>query len=96
MKKLRRLAGVYATPQVIGAFVLNGECHMRISSPIPETANFFSAYFDQARNVFVVIYEDDSFEVVPEGAKVPILERSVVVTDISSSNQFLVSARAND
>lgn len=45
---------------------------------IPESARFMHAYFDYERNVFVCVFEDDSFEVVPEGCVIP---RDVLRTD---------------
>ena len=39
---------------------------------IPSTARFQHAYFDYERNVFVCLFEDESFEAIPEGCRFPI------------------------
>ncbi len=46
---------------------------------LPQTAKFSHAYFDPSRNVFVCVFEDDSFERVYEGCSVPIDVRDCVM-----------------
>jgi hypothetical protein len=42
------------------------------SGTIPESARFMHAYFDYERNVFVCVFENESFREVPEGCRIPV------------------------
>ena len=71
-KTMRRIYGFVLTGQVVGEFCRNGDRQFTVNSPVPETATFFSAHFDHARNGFVCYFEDESFEPVAEGSVIPI------------------------
>ena len=62
MKK--RLQGVSVTGQMVAEAFPSGT--------IPESARFMHAYFDYERNVFVCMFEDESFPEVPEGCRIPV------------------------
>ena len=54
---------------------VTGECIAEIaraSGQVPKTAVFQYAYFNYERNVFVCVFDDKSFDVVPEGCSFPI------------------------
>jgi hypothetical protein len=61
---IKRLQGVSVTGQMVAAAFPAGT--------IPESARFTHAYFDYERNVFVCVFEDESFREVPEGCSIPI------------------------
>jgi hypothetical protein len=42
------------------------------SIELPDSCRFFNAYFDNERLAFVVLIEDESFDTVPDGCKIPI------------------------
>lgn len=69
---MRRLYGFVVTGEVIADFARSGKRTIQVESPVPESATFFKAYFDHARNAFVCVFEDDSFSSVSEGALIPI------------------------
>lgn len=69
---MRRIYGFVVTGEVVGEFCRNGEREFRVDGPVPDTATFFSAHFDHARNGFVCYFEDESFEPVAEGAIIPV------------------------
>lgn len=69
---MRRLFGFYLTGEILGEFCRNGNRSFQVNGPVPETATFWSSYFDHGRNCFVVIFEDESFSLVPEGSPIPI------------------------
>lgn len=60
----RRIQGVSVTGEMIAAAFPEGK--------LPSTAKFSHAYFDSARSVFICVFEDDSFERLPEGCTLPI------------------------
>jgi hypothetical protein len=69
---MRRLYGFVVTGAAIGAIARQGKRTINVSSPVPDSATFFSAYFDHARNAFVCVFEDESFSPVAEGALIPV------------------------
>lgn len=72
MSDQRRLYGFVVSGQIIGAMARHGKRTIEVSSPVPESATFFTAYFDHARNAFVCIFEDASFDPVAEGGLIPV------------------------
>ena len=62
---MKRLQGVSISGEAIGAIIATCE-------HVPLSAVFRKAYFDHARSVFVCVFEDDSFDEVPEGSAIPI------------------------
>ena len=68
---MNRLQGISISGDAIGAIAATCE-------HVPLSAVFRHAYFDSERNVFVCVFEDDSFDEVPEGNKIPI--------DVESTN----------
>jgi len=59
----RRLRGYLVSGELVA------EC---IRKAIPQGAEFFRAYFDEAKGCFVVIFEWEGFAEVPEGCAVEI------------------------
>ena len=60
----RKIQGVTVTGDAIAAMIPVGQ--------LPSTAKFLHAWFDYERNAFVCMFEDESFEEVPEGGRFPI------------------------
>lgn len=60
---MRNLQGVTVTSKAIASLC---------QTAVPESAKFLHAYFDGERNAFVCVFEDESFESVPEGCRFPI------------------------
>ena len=69
----RRLAGVIITGDAVAAIVRAGKRSIDVSSPVAETASFFTSYFDHSRNAYVAVFEDDSFDLIASGALIPLL-----------------------
>ncbi len=69
---MRRLYGFIVTGEVIGSFCKRGSRAFKVVGPVPESARFYSAHFDNSRNAFIVVFEDESFPLVPQGAIIPI------------------------
>lgn len=82
---MRRLYGFQVSDTVIGMFCTNGNRSFSVTGPIPETAKFWSAYFDNERNNFVVIFEDESFPPVEEGQPIPIDRIGPMIKEIKLS-----------
>ena len=68
----RRLYGFLLSAPILEEFCRNGKREFSVEGPIPDTARFWSSYFDHSRNCFVCIFEDDSFCLVAEGCVIPI------------------------
>lgn len=77
----RRLAGLVVTGECVGMMSRSGDRTITVDSPVPETASFFTSYFDHSRNAYVCVFEDESFDPVAEGAIIPILDRPAWVTE---------------
>ena len=70
----RRLKGFLVTPECIAQISRRCEAKtIRIDSLVPETAQFFSAWFDHEKRSFVCVFEDESFGEVYEGAAIPVI-----------------------
>lgn len=80
----RRLASLIITGDCVASLARAGRRSIDVSSPVPETASFFTSYFDHSRNAYVAIFEDASFDRVPEGAVIPLLTDPCVVTEAKS------------
>ena len=72
LKEMRRLYGFLVAGEVLGVFFRNGNRSFKVTGPVPESASFWSAYFDHSRNAFVVVFEDESFPPVAGGEEIPI------------------------
>ena len=81
MHVLRRLAGLIITGESVALLARAGKRTIDVSSPLPETASFVTSYFDHARNAYVAIFEDESFEPVGDGALIRILTDPCSVTE---------------
>ena len=79
MSANRRLMGVIITGEAVADIARTGKRIIDVSSLVPETASFFTSYFDHSRNAFVVVFEDDSFGPVASGALIPLLCNPVAV-----------------
>ena len=47
-------------------------------SPIPSSAKFLYAYWDNEIRCFYIVFEDESFQEIPEGGLIPTLENVVI------------------
>ena len=47
-------------------------------SPIPPSAKFVYAYWDNEILCFYIVFEDESFQEIPEGGLIPTLENVVI------------------
>jgi hypothetical protein len=56
---------------------------------VPESAIFISAYFDYSRNAFVCLFEDDSYESIPEGSAFPIDKTIPVAKPVAGYDHML-------
>ena len=81
---MRKLKGFIVSGEVVGEFCRNGRRAFTVSGPLPETAKFWSAHFDHSRNSFVCLFEDESFDSVPEGSTIPIVHGPVVTCSVFS------------
>ncbi len=70
MSEMRRLKGWFVTGQCIAEMIREGAKAFVVKSGVPETAIFSHAWFDPERRCFGVVFEDDSFPPVPEGAMI--------------------------
>lgn len=77
----RRLAGLIITGECVASLARAGKRTIDISSPVPETASFFTSYFDHSRNAYVAVFEDESFNLLCEGCVIPILNEPCFVTE---------------
>lgn len=77
-----RMAGILISGECLASFIRNGERHFKVDSPVPDTAVFSHAMFDQQRNCFTAFFRDESFAVVGEGAVIPILEDLPTITEL--------------
>ena len=77
----RRIAGVVVTGECVANVLRAGKRTIEVFSPVPETASFFTSYFDHSRNAFVAVFEDESFSPIADGGLIPILSQPVVSED---------------
>ncbi len=75
----RRLRRIEAQPHFWSRWWRTGSVH-RIVEGIPETAEFVMAYYHAPTHTFSWIIRDASFEEVPEGNIIPML--NIVIRDI--------------
>lgn len=76
----RRLRSFILVPEILAAFVLPGKRVVKIHSTLPKTARFFSSFYDYERRAYVVVFEDESFELVQPGAAIPLGPSPIVQT----------------
>lgn len=69
---MRRLYGFVVTGNCVAEIARTGKRTIDVSSPIPESATFLTAYFDHNRNAFVCVFEDEAFSPLAEGALIPV------------------------
>ena len=77
----RRQVGVIITGKSVALLARAGKREIDVSSPVPETASFFTSYFDHSRNAYVAVFEDESFDPVGDGALIPILSDPCSMTE---------------
>ncbi len=82
MNDNRRLAGVIITGEAVASIVRVGKRSIDVSSPVPVTASFFTSYFDHSLNAFVVVFEDDSFDLMYPGSEIPLVNGPCSVTEL--------------
>ena len=76
---IKRLRGVTVCGNVIAGLCKTGTAEIQVESLIPETARFHSSFFDYPRNCFICIFEDASFDEVPEGQEIPLHYGPIVI-----------------
>lgn len=81
----RKLCGVLVTGELIAEMARSGERRYAVESQLPESAVFHTAYFDQSRNAFVCVFEDDSFPPL-DNASIPIIDKPVIRMASSATN----------
>jgi hypothetical protein len=62
---MRKIEGRTVTAELVADLA-------RRENHVPESAIFISAYFDHSRNAFVCLFEDESYQSIPEGAAIPV------------------------
>ena len=76
----RRLVGALVSGQLIAEIAK--KTLEKAVAPVPETAKFHSAHFDNMRNCFVAIFEDDSLSEVPEGGLIPMIYDIPLISEV--------------
>jgi len=56
------------------AFIGNSDYHVKIEHGLPDDAKFCACHYDYGRNMFQLIYESETFDDIPEGTVMPILD----------------------
>ncbi len=83
MNNDRRLAGVVITGEDVAEIAREGKRSINVvCSSVPASALFFTSHFDHSRNAFVVIFEDESFGLIPPGGVIPLLPWPHFVTEL--------------
>ena len=72
--------GFRVTPRMMEYFSKKGTIRIKESS-IPENARWVSAFFDGLTQDFVVIFEHESFEDLPEGCYIPVFNSDSLVLE---------------
>ena len=90
----RRVRGYIVNSHAVAMLCKKGEKHFSIIDGAPETAKFENAMFDYARNAFLVLMSDDSFDLVEEGCEAPVFFRKSVVEIKQSPDDSLRLAQA--
>ena len=68
-------AMILATKEFIGSICKqSGKQTLSVNSPIPEDAEFIDARFSFERQAFMICFEHESFDDIPEGLELPILD----------------------
>ena len=70
---MAKRAYILVKPDMFGEIFKNGNESewLQINSLIPEDAEFISSFYDFERGSFMVLYQHESFEDIPEGKKYP-------------------------
>ena len=80
---MRRLKSFLVSGRAVATHLRDGWRTIIVESTCPESAIFYTAFFDNQRNCFQVIMEDDSFNPVAEAGVIPIGDASFV-TQVSA------------
>lgn len=80
MANARRRAILRLTPQLLGEFLRNGERHFSVEGGVSKNARFIGAWFNHRRKCFDVVFESVAFDLVADGAKMPILPPPLIRT----------------
>jgi len=69
----------------MGAFLRSGHKTIAFETrgPIPESAIFYTSWWDTERSCWVVVFEDKSFSEVPEGDRIPISDMACTIIEHS-------------
>ena len=78
-----RLKMFLVSPELIMHMAISKSLHCEIRSEIPEGAEFVHASFDYQRHCFAVAVRHESFDVVPDGVAMPMVEKTPMVHSIS-------------
>ena len=81
---MRRLCGFWIGSEQIGTLAKGGTKTVFIRSSIPETARFLYASYDQGKRMFMCVFEDESFEPIPDGMDVPVYSGVDAILEVFS------------
>lgn len=81
---MRRLRFYKLTGGLLASVLKTGRVSICIESDLPTTARFYTAHFSPESNLFLVAFEDESFDEVKEGQMIPIHDLNVteIVDDL--------------
>lgn len=76
----KRWAIVRATPELLVDLLKPGkrEAYEIVDSPVPSDAVFVGAFFDEPKQLWMIKIASESFDEVPEGASLPVIDKSPV------------------
>lgn len=86
MSANRRLMGVIISGETIAAIVREGKRSIAVSSLVPASASFVTAYVCHSRMSFVAVFEDESFDPVFSGYEMPIFDCPCSVTELEKES----------
>jgi len=80
IKDMRRQVRVCVPVWGLQQLITQGnESHVRVIEGIPPTSEFVREYYDVESGNVILVFRDDSFEVVPEGERVPMFFHRIEV-----------------
>lgn len=81
---MRRLSGFWIGAEQVGTLAKGGTKTVFIHSRIPETARFLYASYDHGKRMFLCVFEDESFEPIPDGVDVPVYSGVETIMEVFS------------
>lgn len=61
----------YESLNSLADLVTNGNKQISVATKLPKTAPYLRIIVNESRESLTVVFEDESFEVVPEGHQIP-------------------------